>query len=212
MPKFQIDGVDATLAEVVSALAKEGDAFAYVPKSRFDTEVTARRTAESALGEKSEAHTAAEKALAKLQKQHEALTAEAGELRTASELGALGIVDAKVRTSLRAIHAAEMAGAEKPVSLTEWLQSDAGKAHPVVKAVIPAAGAQGNGNGQGTAGTGTPGTGTGTGNAPPPGQRRTPEQLNAYFKSAEYAALPAVEKMKMIDKLESEASAGTATP
>lgn len=212
MPKFQIDGVDATPAEIISALAKEGEAFAYVPKSRFDTEVAARRTAEAALGEKSEAHTAAEKALAKLQRQHEALTAEAGELRTASELGAIGITDAKVRTSLRAIHAAEMAGAEKPVSLTEWLQSDAGKAHPVVAAVLPKAGANGaQGNGSGTA-TGTPGTGAGTGQAPPPGQRRTPEQLAAYFGSAEYKALPPADRAKMIDKLEAESKAGNATP
>lgn len=212
MPKFQIDGVDATIAEVVSALAKEGDAFAYVPKARFDTEVTARRTAEAALGEKSEAHVSAEKALAKLQKQHEALTAEAGELRTASELGAIGITDAKVRTSLRAIHAAEMAGAEKPIPLAEWLQSDAGKAHPVVAAVMPKGGQPNNGT-PNAASHGTPRTANGTTPTQPlPGQRRTPEQLAAYFASVEYKALPPADRAKMIDKLEAEANGGGATP
>jgi hypothetical protein len=205
VPTFTIDGAPATFAEVVSALAKEGEAFAYVPKSRFDAEVTARRTAESTLGEKSEAHTAAEKALAKLAKQHEALTAEAGELRTAAELGTIGIRDAQTQRALRAIHAAEMSGAEKPIPLTDWIQSDAGKAHPVVAAVLPK---PGDGNASGTGTRGTPGTSNGTTTTQPrPGARRTIDQINAYFASAEFKALTPADKAKAIDAAESEVNA-----
>lgn len=203
MPVFTIDGAPATLTEVVAALGKEGPEFAYVPKARLDTEINARKALEAQIGEMDGSTKNAARELAKLRKDYEALNAETGELRTAAELGAIGITDAKTRTALRAIHAAEMAGAEKPVGLAEWIQSDAGKAHPVVARIVAPAETT-------TAtqtGTGAPTTTAGTLPVTKPGVKKTEDQLRAYFGSAEYRALPAAEKLAMVTRLEAESKA-----
>ena len=200
MPKFMIDDKEVSRDELMQHLEA-------VPKSRLDTQITAKREAEAALTE-------AQGKLADLPKITKRLAELEGEVvthRTAAELSALGVTDSRAQRSLRAIYSAEIDGVEKPPTLADWIKGD-GAANPLVKAALGAT--PGNGAGkadpvkegvttQRNGGADPNGGGQGSG-----GVRMTGAQLAAYLNSPAFAARivgkSGAERMAEIDKVQAE--------
>lgn len=196
----------------------------YIPKSRFDTIEAAKKTAEAALRELQpkaagydtvKAELDAARALADQARTDGASEAAKarGELATYRACVAIGHTDPRVVTSLSTIHAAEMAAVEEKdrVDLAAWLQSDTGKAHPVVaaltvKAATPPAPAPA-GSPPGTPSTLPPRTPATT--PPAPTGKMTIQQVQAVVTSREYQALTADQKKAKLNEMEAQANANT---
>lgn len=162
-----------------------------VPQNVFDERLGEKITAIGALNttmkELQTRATGFEGAQAELGTERKAREAAEGRYRKFETMVGLGYTNARVITSIDAIHGAEMAGlaADKQVDLATWIASDAGKTHPVVVALARPAG---------------PGTTTlvpttilppaNTGAADPSASAKmTPKQVSEYLASPAFTGL-----------------------